>query len=117
MHIELKLHQVKPEQLLKAYLERMLSFGLSRFNERMGGVTARISGSESKGPVLMLCRLNAELRPFGTISAEATDVDVYAAIDRAASRLARRCESRCARQWSTRSSRTSIRTSRFLTAA
>lgn len=97
MQLELKLHRVRSEQLLQSYIERRLSFGLSRFNGRMGRVAARIGLSEGKAPAVMTCHFSADLRPFGVITAEASDNDIYTAIDRAAGRLARRCESKCAR--------------------
>lgn len=117
MHIELKLHQVDPEKLLKSYVERRVNFGLSRFGERVGKVTTRIRVSDSGTAEDVTCRMSADLHPFGAILAEATDTDVYTAIDRCVARLARRCDSKCARPRSARSSRTSIRTSRLFPAA
>jgi ribosomal subunit interface protein len=117
MHIELKLHQVNPEELLMSYVERRLNFGLNRFGERVGRVTTRIRVSDGSTPEEITCRITADLRPFGAILAEATDADVYTAIDRCVARLARRCDSKCARPRSARSSRTSIRTSKLFPAA
>ncbi len=109
MHTEVKLHHVNPERLLSEYVERRLSFALGRFGHRIGRVTVRIASAPVGAPDQFLCRMTADLNPFGTISAEATDPDVYSAIDRCAGRLARQCESKCARPRSTRSSRMSIR--------
>jgi ribosomal subunit interface protein len=117
MNIELKLHQVNPEELLMSYVERRLNFSLSRFGQRVGRVTTRIRISDSSEPGEITCRISADLHPFGAILAEATDADVFTAIDRCAARLARRCESKCSRPRSTRSSRTSIRTSKLFPAA
>jgi ribosomal subunit interface protein len=117
MHTELKLHQVNPGKLLISYVERRLNFSLSRFGERIGRVTARIRVSDGTTPGDITCRISAGLHPFGLILAEATDADAYTAIDRCVTRLARRCESRCTRHRSTRSSRTSIRTSKLFPAA
>ena len=117
MHIELKLHQLDPEELLRDYVERRLNFSLSRFGERVGKVTTRIRVSDDSTSQEMTCRMTADLRPFGVIMAEARDADVYMAIDRCAARLARRCDSKSERPRSARSSRTSIRTSKLLPAA
>jgi ribosomal subunit interface protein len=117
MHIELKLREVNPEELLMRYVERRLNFSLSRFGDRVGKVTTRIRVSDSSTPEEITCRVSADLHPFGVILAEATDADVYTAIDRCVARLARRCESKCARPRSTRSSRTSVRTSKLFPAA
>ena len=117
MHIELKLNRVDPEDLLMSYVERRLNFGLSRFGERVRRVTARIRASEGSTPGEITCRISADVHPFGAILAEATDADVYTAIDRSVARLARRCDSKCTRPRSARSSRTSIRTSKLFPAA
>jgi ribosomal subunit interface protein len=117
MHLELKLDQVNPEEMLRSYVERRLYFNLSRFGERVNRVTTRIRASEGSTPQEITCRISAALHPFGPILAEATDADVYTAIDRCVARLARRCDSKCARPRSARSSRTSIRTSKLFPAA
>jgi ribosome-associated translation inhibitor RaiA len=57
----------------------------------------------------MVCRITANLHSFGVITAEASDPDVYLAIDRCMARLARRCASRCTRQRGARPARISIR--------
>jgi ribosomal subunit interface protein len=117
MHTELKLHRVNPEELLMSYVERRLDFNLSRFGERVGRVTTRIRVSDATTPREITCRISAHLHPFGSILAEATDADVYTAIDRCVARLARRCDSKCDRPRTARSSRTSIRTSKLFPAA
>jgi ribosomal subunit interface protein len=109
MHVELKLQQVNPEKLLLDYAQRRLHFVLGRFGERIGKVTTRISVSPDRGSTELICRVSAELRPFGVITAEATESDVYTSIDRCAGRLARRCASKCERQRDGRLSRKSIR--------
>jgi ribosomal subunit interface protein len=109
MHTEVKLHHLNPERLLSEYVERRLSFTLGRFGNRIGRVTVRITSTPVGASDEFLCRMAADLHAFGTISAEATDPDVYSAIDRCAGRLARQCESKCARPRSARASRMSIR--------
>lgn len=117
MHVELKLQQVNPEKLLLDYAERRINFLLSRFGERIGKVTTRISGSADRGSSDLICRVSADLHPFGVITAEAIGSDVYTSIDRCTARLARRCASKCERQRDGRLSRKSIRSSGSLPAA
>ncbi len=97
MRVELKLHHVNSDEFILNYIERRLSFGFSRFGDRIGTVTTRIGESEDAHSPGVTCRMIADLHPFGTVMTEATDADVYTAIDRCAGRLARRCESKCAR--------------------
>lgn len=112
MQTELKVHRVNSEELLHQYVERRLSYLLSRFGDRIGKVTARLASSGSASSDLV-CRMTAELRPFGVITAEATDPDAYSAIDRCAGRLARRCESKCARPRGNTQNRATIRMPRI----
>ncbi len=109
MHTELRLQRINPETLLCDYIDRRLYFALSRFGERMGRVTTRINTSAGNSSQEFTCRIAADLRPFGVITTEASDADVYTAIDRCISRLARRCQAKCARPRSVRPSRASIR--------
>jgi ribosomal subunit interface protein len=116
MHTELKLHNVGSERLLFSYVDRRLSFALSHFREHIGRVTTRISAT-TNGRSELMCRITAELHGFGTVTAEAVNTDVYAAIDRCAGRLARRCHSKLVRPRSERTSRSSIRVPRSLSDA
>lgn len=108
MHTELRLHNVNAEQLLLSYVDRRLAFSLSHMAERMGRVTTRI-GTPAPGRGELTCRMTADCRPFGPVTAEASDMDVYAAIDRCAGRLARRCHSKVLRSRMDRANRVSIR--------
>ncbi len=106
MHSELRLHQLNPERVLNDYVDRRLSFVLSRFGERIGRVTARVTAT---APQSVQCRITAELRPVGAVTAMAEDADAFAAIDRCLGRLARRCQSKSMRTRNGRSARVSIR--------
>jgi ribosomal subunit interface protein len=108
MHSELKVQHVSTERLLADYVNRRLDFALSRFGERIGRVTTRITATAGSRPELR-CRITSDFHPFGPIHAEATDADVYTAIDRCTGRLARRCASKCSRARSGTSARMSIR--------
>jgi ribosome-associated translation inhibitor RaiA len=73
-------------------------------------VTTRISGIPSdRGSSELICRVSADLHPYGVITAEAKGSDVYTSIDRCTARLARRCASKCERHRGGRLSRNSIR--------
>ncbi len=108
MQTEIKIIQVNSEKLVSDYVLRRLGFALSRFGERIGKVTTRISGASTGAPESLVCRITAELQPFGVLTAEATDADVYTAIERSVSRLERQCQSKCSRRRGG-SSRDSIR--------
>jgi len=117
MQTEVKLHRVSPDALLRKYVERRLNFVLARFGSRIGRVTARIGEASSGSADELVCRMSADLQPFGVISAEAADMDLYTAIDRCAARLSRRCDSKCSRPRSSRANRFSIRVPGTLRAA
>jgi|SRR5512146_811082 ribosome-associated translation inhibitor RaiA len=108
MHTEIKLLQIDSDRLISDYVVRRLSFALGRFGERIGKVTTRIGVASSGAPQDLVCRIAAEFHPFGVVTAEAIDPDVYTAIERCVSRLERRCQSKCARRRNG-SSRDSIR--------
>ena len=114
MHSELRLHGLNPERILNDYVDRRLNFVLSRFGERIGRVTTRVTAAAGGSAQ---CRITAELRPFGAVITTAQDADVFAAIDRCVGRLARRCQSKSMRSRNGRSSRISIRNSEHFMAA
>jgi hypothetical protein len=74
MQTEVKLHRVSPDALLRKYVERRLNFVLARFGSRIGRVTARIGEASSGSADELVCRMSADLQPFGVISAEAADM-------------------------------------------
>ncbi len=98
MQTEIKIMQVNSDKLISDYVLRRLSFALSRFGERIGKVTTRISAASNGAPQGLVCRITADIKPFGLVTAEAIDVDVYTAIERGVSRLERQCQSKCSRK-------------------
>lgn len=116
MHTRLKLHRVNSERLIKEYIQRRLHFTLSRFTDRIDDLSVRISCSPSRADEVV-CHVAANVRPFGTITAEALEADVFSAIDLCADRFARRCQSKLARTRDTRLNRVSIRQTELLSAA
>lgn len=108
MQVEIKILQLNSDKLICDYVVRRLNFALSRFGERIGKVTARIGVENTGVPHSLTCRITAEVHPFGVVTAEAMDPDVYSAIERSVARLERQCQSKCSRKRSS-SSRDSIR--------
>lgn len=108
MHTRLKLHHVNPERLLKNYIERRLHFTLSRFADRIEHLSIRLTASPARSDEVV-CHITGNVRPFGTLTAEALDADVFNAIDLCAARFARQCQSALARSRDGRLSRMSIR--------
>lgn len=109
MHTEIKIFEINSDRLISDYVVRRLSFALSRFGERIGKVTARIGVASAGAPQNLVCRITAEFHPFGLITAEAIDPDVYSAIERCVGRLERQCQAKYSRSRRSGSGRDSIR--------
>jgi ribosomal subunit interface protein len=109
MRLDVRLHDTDAQGLLREYIQRRLAFAVSRFNDRIGGVTFSIRGGASERRGDFTCKANVELHPFGAVRAEAAHRDVYCAIDHAVRRLARQCAGKVERPRMMRSSRMSIR--------
>lgn len=91
----------------KTYIERRLQFALSRYSGRVGHVAVRVSTdgrSESR------CRISADLVPFGRVSVDEADADLFAAIDRATGRIGRLFGRELERLREARIGRESVRT-------
>jgi len=75
---------------LGAHVERRLSFALARFGRRVRAVSVGLADLNGpRGGIDKRCSMQARLDPRGTVRVEDTDSDLPAAIDRAATRLAR----------------------------
>ena len=88
--------QLSVEKLVPGYVERRVSWVLGRF-ARIGTVTVKLSGRGPDAVRPLTCRMSADIQPFGTIAAAATNPDVFRTIDRWVGRLARRCEAKTTR--------------------
>ena len=72
-------------------VERRLAFALGRFGDRVGRVTVSLEDLNGpRGGLDQHCRIEVGLVPSGKVMAEARDVDVVAAVNRTAERIARR---------------------------
>ena len=80
--------EVSPE--VGGLVARRLSFALSRFGGRVRGVSVRLADLNGpRGGIDKRCSMQALLAPRGSVRVEDTDSELPAAVDRAASRLAR----------------------------
>ena len=90
MELEIRVKHTDLTEALRSYVERRLRFSLGRFGGRVGRVTVRISDLNGpRGGNDKCCHLSAEAVPAGWVGVEATDANLYAAIDRATERLGR----------------------------
>lgn len=105
MHIEFRIQNTDPAEVLRGYVERRLRFALGRFGDRVGRITVRISGNANESE----CRITSELRPFGRVAVQESDPDLLAAIDRAAGRVGRLFGRELQRARDARTSHESIR--------
>lgn len=75
---------------LGGLVERRLSFALSRFGARVRAVSVSLADLNGpRGGIDKKCSMQARLAPRGSVRVESRDSEVPAAIDRAATRLAR----------------------------
>jgi putative sigma-54 modulation protein len=90
MQLELRVRNTDLADALQRYIEQRLSFELGRYGDRVGRVVVKVSGlNGSRGGTKKSCRISAELRPFGRVAVQETDLDLYTAVDRAAGRIGR----------------------------
>jgi ribosomal subunit interface protein len=84
MKIEIRGHKLELSAKLRAHAERRLGFALGRFATRIGRVIVRFSeiGADKR------CQIDVSLLPL-RVPAEDVDGDAFAAVDNAATRVAR----------------------------
>jgi len=84
MRIEIRAHKLELSARLRAHAERRLGFALGRFAPRIARVVVRFSdaGAEKR------CQIDVSLRSQ-SLPAEDVHTDAFAAVDNAASRMAR----------------------------
>jgi putative sigma-54 modulation protein len=90
MQVELRIRNTDLADVLRGYTDRRLRFAVSRFGDRVGRVVVTVSGLNGQGlPAAVNCYIGAELKPFGQLAVQESDLNLYTAIDRAAGRLGR----------------------------
>jgi len=88
MKIQIRARDVKVTKALRAHVELRLGFALSRFGEQIGRVTVHFSNSEEHhSSPEKRCRIVVDLQR--SVKVQETDADVFAAVTRAADRVAR----------------------------
>ncbi len=106
MYVELRTVSTVATEVLQSYIERRLRFSLSRFGERVGRVSVTVS-CDNAGT--FTCRIHTEMMPFGAVSVRETDLDLFAAMDRATGKLGRLFKKELERAREIRNSRESVR--------
>lgn len=90
MRVNLKVRNTDMASALRSYIEHRLEFELGRFSEEVGRVRVKVSGLNGpRGGTKRSFRISADFKPFGRLAVHETDVDLYAAIDRATGRIGR----------------------------
>lgn len=90
MQVDLNIRNADLAKVLRSYADRRLRFALSRFGGRVGRVVVTVSEHNGAGlSAATSCHISAELKPFGQVAVQDTDLDLYTAIDRAAGRMGR----------------------------
>lgn len=90
MHIHIQTRGFTLTEGLRAHVERRLQFAMSRFQSR--GLRVKVRLSDVNGPrggLDKLCHLQIRVGGLPDMVIEDTDVDLYAAINRAAERAGR----------------------------
>ena len=88
MRIEIHPKKVEVNQLLRTHIERRLGHAIGRFDEFIRRVTVQLAHSNGvHGASAKQCRICVSLSSSGDVEIEDSDVDIYAATDRATSRL------------------------------
>lgn len=115
MELEIRVQHTDLTEALRSYVERRLRFSLGRFGGRVGRVTVRIFDLNGpRGGNDKCCRLSAGVVPSGGVGVEATDANLYAAIDRATERLGRSFRRHLDRMRTARTRHESVRVGRGL---
>ena len=85
MQIEIRGRAVELTQPIKEHVERRLSFALGRFGTQVRSARVRLEDLNGpKGGLDKRCRVTLSGDLIGQSFVEATDADLYTAIDRAA---------------------------------
>jgi ribosome hibernation promoting factor len=106
MRVQMQITGTDVAEALKAYVERRLRFALDRFGSRVGEITIRIG---TEGRLDRRCRISVEVLPFGKVSVEESDPNLFTAIDRAAGSVGRQFGRELERMRQIRLGRESIR--------
>lgn len=99
MLIDIQARNFSLTHALRGYIERRLGFALSNFDEHIQRVIVRLSDTNGpRGGEDKCCHIQVVLAKLSDVVIEDIEVDMYAAIDRAADRTGRTVGRRLARQ-------------------
>ena len=88
MKIQIRARDISVTRALQAHVELRLGFALSRFGERIGHVAVDLSmAAEHSDVPEILCRISVSLPR--RVKVQETHADLFAAVNRAATRAAR----------------------------
>lgn len=90
MQIELSAKDIELSDAVREHVDRRLSFALGRFAGRFGRVRVRLEDDNGpKGGEDKRCRISVEIKGAEDVVVEEIDVEVNAAVSRAAERVGR----------------------------
>lgn len=90
VHFEVRGRKIAVTESLRERTTRHLQFSLSRFGDRIGRVTVRLTDASGDGTGDdKSCRVEVQLCPPGSVVVEDVESDLDAAIDRATERAGR----------------------------
>ena len=98
MHIDIQARNFSLTNALRGHVKRRLGFGLSSRDVHIQRVMVRLSDINGpRGGADKCCHIQVVLPQLADVVIEDTEVDLYAAIDRAADRAGRTVDRRLAR--------------------
>jgi len=110
MRLDIRIQKVDLPTAVTGYVERRLRFSLTRRESQIRRISVRIFDVNGpRGGVDKCCRITAHLHPQETVVVEEINADLFAAIDRAAERVARTFTRKLKRKRDLRTSRESVR--------
>jgi len=90
MKVTVRTLGMEPTEAIGSHAERRVQFAIGRFGARIGAVSVRLGDANGpRGGCDKTCRLVATVEGAGQVVVEDEDPDLYAAIDRATTRLGR----------------------------
>lgn len=111
METDIRILSANLEEAVRSYIQRRLQFSLGRFAGRVGRVRVRITDINGpRGGADQLCRISAELLPWGMMLVhKAVDSDLFAAIGRATEGIGRSFSQALAQKRQQRLTRETVR--------
>ena len=90
MRVTVRTQGLSPSEAIERHVERRVLFAVGRFGARIGTVSVRLADENGpRGGRDKTCRMVASVDGAGQVVVDDEDTDLYAAVDRAASRFGR----------------------------